>query len=153
MKKPIRSQWQVISILSLAIMALVGCQTTSQGGRTVTRDQAQRPLSVFNGTVLRVSEVQIQGRETGLGAVAGFADGTLGLYEMFEIVRTTGGIFGFNQENFTLDLTGFSNGLGGYPLWLVQRGNSLFLERVPEPTTLSLLALGGLALLRRRRKN
>lgn len=75
MKKPISSQWQVISILVLAIMALVGCQTTSQGGGTVTRAQAQRPLNVFNGTVLRVSEVQIQGRETGLGAIAGAVAG------------------------------------------------------------------------------
>ncbi len=75
MKKPIRSQWQVTIVLVLAITALVGCQTTSQGGRTVTRDQAQRPLTVYNGTVLRVSDVQIQGRETGVGAIAGAVAG------------------------------------------------------------------------------
>lgn len=71
MKKPIRSQWRLTITLVLATMALAGCQTTSQGGRTVTRDQAQRPLTVYNGTVLRVADVQIQGRETGVGAVGG----------------------------------------------------------------------------------
>jgi outer membrane lipoprotein SlyB len=71
MKKPIILKWQITVILVLAIMALVGCQTTSQGGRTVTRDQAQRPLTVYSGTVLRVADVQIQGRETGAGAVGG----------------------------------------------------------------------------------
>ncbi|MFZ0613985.1 MAG: glycine zipper 2TM domain-containing protein [Desulfobacterales bacterium] len=71
MKKPIRLTWQVTVILALAILALIGCQTTSQGGRTVTRDQAQRPMSVYSGTVLRVSDVQIQGNQTGIGAVGG----------------------------------------------------------------------------------
>jgi outer membrane lipoprotein SlyB len=71
MKKSIRSKWQINIILVLAIMALAGCQTTSQGGRTVTRDQAQRPLNVYHGTVLSVADVQIQGRETGVGAVGG----------------------------------------------------------------------------------
>ena len=71
MKKSIRSKWQITIILFLAIIALVGCQTTSQGGRTVTRDQAQRPLTVYSGTVLRVADVQIQARETGVGAVGG----------------------------------------------------------------------------------
>ncbi len=45
MKKYIRSKWQITIILVLTIMALVGCQTTSQGGRTVARDQAQSPLT------------------------------------------------------------------------------------------------------------
>ncbi len=71
MKRSIRLTRQATVVLVLAITALIGCQTTSQGGRTVTRDQAQRPLTVFNGTVLRVSEVQIQGNQTGVGAVGG----------------------------------------------------------------------------------
>jgi len=99
MKKPIRSQWQLISILVLAIMALVGCQTTSQGSRTVTRDQAQRPLSIYNGTILRVSEVQIQGRESGLGAVAGAVAGgvagsTLGSGRGSTLAATGGALAG-----------------------------------------------------------
>ncbi|MFZ0130935.1 MAG: glycine zipper 2TM domain-containing protein [Desulfobacterales bacterium] len=71
MKKPIRLTWQLTVILVLAVLALIGCETTSQGGRTVTRDQAQRPMSVYSGTVLRVSDVQIQGNQTGVGAVGG----------------------------------------------------------------------------------
>ena len=45
MKKSLRSKWQITIILVLTIMALVGCQTTSQGGKTVARDQGQRPLT------------------------------------------------------------------------------------------------------------
>ena len=71
MKMPNRSHLQVATIIALAIMALVGCQTTSQGGRTVTRDQAQRPMTVYSGTVLSVADVQIQGNQTGVGAVGG----------------------------------------------------------------------------------
>lgn len=71
MKRIIRLQLQATLITVLAIMMLIGCQTTSQGGRTVTRDQAQRPMSVYSGTVLRVSDVQIQGNQTGVGAVGG----------------------------------------------------------------------------------
>ncbi|MFZ0242789.1 MAG: glycine zipper 2TM domain-containing protein [Desulfobacterales bacterium] len=71
MKKPFRWQWQTNTILVLAFIALIGCQTTSQGGRTYTRGQAQQPLTVFNGTILRVSDVQIQGNQTGVGAVGG----------------------------------------------------------------------------------
>jgi outer membrane lipoprotein SlyB len=64
-------QWQLPVFAILAILALVGCQSTSQGGRTVTRDQAQRQMTVFQGTVLRVEDVQIQGRESGVGTVGG----------------------------------------------------------------------------------
>jgi hypothetical protein len=46
MKKSLRSKWQITIILVLTIMALVGCQATSQGGRSVAHDQAQRPLTV-----------------------------------------------------------------------------------------------------------
>jgi outer membrane lipoprotein SlyB len=49
----------------------VGCQSTSQGGKTYTRGQAQTALSVYHGTVLKVSEVQIQAEITGGGAVVG----------------------------------------------------------------------------------
>jgi alkyl sulfatase BDS1-like metallo-beta-lactamase superfamily hydrolase len=45
MKKSLRSKWQITIILVLTIMALVGCQTTSQGGKSVAPDQAQRPLT------------------------------------------------------------------------------------------------------------
>jgi len=35
--------------------------------------------------------------------------------------------------------------------WGVESGDTLYVEYVPEPATMSLLALGGLALIRRRR--
>jgi len=57
-------------VLSLALV-MVGCSTSSQGSKTYTRGQAQKALTVYYGTVLKVSEVQIQGEQTGVGAVGG----------------------------------------------------------------------------------
>jgi fibronectin-binding autotransporter adhesin len=83
----------------------------------------------------------------------GFAAGTMNLYQMFEIAEARDGIFGFDPAQFTFDTADFFNALGANPFRVVQLGNRLYLEQVPEPTTMSLLALGGLALLRRRRKS
>ncbi|BBO67535.1 hypothetical protein DSCA_14650 [Desulfosarcina alkanivorans] len=47
-----------------------GCQP-HQGSRTYTPGQAQTALSVYYGTVLKVSDVMIQGQQTGAGAVGG----------------------------------------------------------------------------------
>ena len=47
-----------------------GCQT-SQGSRTYSPGQAQQAMRVYYGTVLKVSEVQIQSQQTGIGAVGG----------------------------------------------------------------------------------
>ena len=49
-----------LSIISLFIalaMLATGCQTTSQGSKTYTRSEAQKPLSVTYGTVISVAEV------------------------------------------------------------------------------------------------
>lgn len=61
----------LIAVTVLAVMVLAGCQAPSQGGRTYSRSQAQRPLEVYYGTVLNVADVQIQGQESGAGAVGG----------------------------------------------------------------------------------
>ena len=57
--------------LGLLIALLTwGCQT-NQGSRTYTPGQAQQAMQVFYGTILKVSDVQIQGQQTGAGAVGG----------------------------------------------------------------------------------
>ena len=66
-----KMRWQVNVLLVFAAIVLLGCQAPSQGSRTFTRDQAQRPLTVYFGTVLQVSEVQIQGQESGAGTIGG----------------------------------------------------------------------------------
>ncbi len=59
----------VMVILGFAL-SLWGCQA-SQGSKTYTPGQAQTPLTVYYGTVLKVSEVTIQSQQTGAGAVGG----------------------------------------------------------------------------------
>lgn len=71
MKKLDRTHWLLTLCFGFVVMVVIGCQAPSQGGRTYTRDQAQRPLQVFYGTVLQVSDVQIQGKESGAGAIGG----------------------------------------------------------------------------------
>ena len=61
-------------ILFLALIgvlfALNGC-STSQSGKVYTRDQAQRSLSVYYGTIIELSEVTIEGTHSGAGTVIG----------------------------------------------------------------------------------
>lgn len=66
---------ETVCFLCIAVIAVAvctsGCLHSSQGSKTYTRDQAQRQLSVYYGTVLRVSDVKIEAEQTGVGAVAG----------------------------------------------------------------------------------
>ena len=65
-------------VISLTLI-MIGCQTSSQGSKTYTRQQAQQALTVYYGTVLKVAEVQIQAEQTGGGAVVGgVAGGVVG---------------------------------------------------------------------------
>jgi len=70
-------------------------------------------------------------------------------------LTTTGGIIGFDADQFLLDLAHFHNAYDG-TFSIIQSGNNLILdyEAVPEPSTYALLAAGalGYALNRRRRK-
>jgi autotransporter-associated beta strand protein len=72
------------------------------------------------------------------------------------IVTTTTGITGFNPAVVTVDTTDFQNPFTG-TFAVVQNGNNLDLvytaaAAVPEPASLAVLGIGGLALLTRRRK-
>lgn len=66
--------------ISLGSLLLVsGCATSGQGSKTYSKAQAQQPLQVFHGTILKVDAVQIQGDESGGGAVIGaIAGGVIG---------------------------------------------------------------------------
>ena len=62
--------------LSLVLLALIiqGC-APSASGKVYTRDQARQSMQVFYGTIQQVSEVTIEGSESGLGTLAGGALG------------------------------------------------------------------------------
>lgn len=62
--------WVGIGIVAASV-ALSGCEAPRQGSRTFTADQAQMALQSFPAIVLRVSEVQIQHEERGIGAAMG----------------------------------------------------------------------------------
>ncbi len=60
----------------MALLALViqGC-APSASGKVYTRDQARKSMQVDYGTVQQVSEVTIEGEDSGLGTLAGGALG------------------------------------------------------------------------------
>ena len=89
-----------------------------------------------------------------LGAAEGFDDPN-GEYE-FVILTAIGGIKDFEAEDFVLNDAGFSNS-GSWDWSIAQDGNNLVLSAtgytlVPEPTSSALLALGGLAVMMRRKR-
>ena len=99
MKRKIKPQWAISIYTALSILVLVSCQAPSQGGRTYSRDQAQRPLEVYYGTVLNVADVQIQGRESGAGAtggaiVGGIVGSTIGSGRGRRLATTGGAVAG-----------------------------------------------------------
>ncbi len=61
----------IIPLIALLALFASGCQTTSQGSKTYTRAEAQKPLSVTYGTIISVADVTIAREESGGGAVAG----------------------------------------------------------------------------------
>lgn len=85
-------------VLSLTLL-MIGCQTTGQGGKTYTRQQAQQALTVYYGTVLKVAEVQIQAEQTGGGALVGGVTGgvvgsTIGSGRGRKLATTAGALAG-----------------------------------------------------------
>ena len=80
------------TVATFLVFVVAGCQTTSQGSKTYTRQQAQQALTAYYGTVLKVSEVQIQGEQTGVGAVGGAVVGgiigsTIGTVALWSLCR------------------------------------------------------------------
>lgn len=52
-----------------------GCDATTQGGATYSRGQAQTAMDVFYGTILRVEDVTIEAKQSGVGALGGAVAG------------------------------------------------------------------------------
>ncbi|MDT8440637.1 MAG: hypothetical protein RQ723_03130 [Desulfuromonadales bacterium] len=65
----------LFSLGALVAMLLTACMSQSRSGRVYTQEQARTTHSVYYGTVLRVSEVTIEGTESGAGTLAGGAMG------------------------------------------------------------------------------
>ncbi len=65
----------LISALLMVVMLMSACMTESRSGNVYSRDQARVSHSVYYGTILRVSDVTIEGTSTGAGTLAGGAMG------------------------------------------------------------------------------
>ena len=60
----------LIALFAFFSLLAGGCQT-NQGSNTDRPGQAPTALTVYYGTVLKVSDVQIQSQQTGIGSVGG----------------------------------------------------------------------------------
>ena len=71
------------TLIVSVILAGTGCDTTSQGSKTYTRDQAMAAQKIELGSITAISDVTIEKQESGVGAAAGgvaggFAGSTVG---------------------------------------------------------------------------
>lgn len=90
---------ELIIVVAAASFLLPGCQTTSQGSKTYSTSQAQRALTVYSGTILKVAEVQIQSKQSGTGAlggaiVGGIVGSTIGSGRGRTLATTAGAVGG-----------------------------------------------------------
>lgn len=88
----------VISSLVLLALSLQGC-APSASGKVYTRGQARQSMQVYYGTVQQVSEVSIEGTQTGIGTLAGGALGagvgqTMGSGSGRTLATIVGGVAG-----------------------------------------------------------
>ena len=81
--------------LVLACLALVAACASSRSGQVYSRDQALQEMRVYYGTILEVRPVQIEGTQSGVGAVAGgVTGGVLGSLVGGGKGRVVGGVLG-----------------------------------------------------------
>ncbi len=67
------SKWWVF--LALVSLALAAACAPSRSAQVYSRDQALQEMRVYYGTILEVRPVQIEGTQSGVGAVAGGVTG------------------------------------------------------------------------------
>lgn len=65
----------ISTVMLFASMVILGGCASSRSGQVYTRDQARQEMRVSYGTVLSVHQVQIEGTQSGIGAVAGGVTG------------------------------------------------------------------------------
>ena len=63
-----------VSFLAVATAVFTGC-VESQSGNVFSRDEARQAAEVYEGTVVDVREGQIEGTQSGVGAIGGGAMG------------------------------------------------------------------------------
>ncbi|MFN7141225.1 MAG: autotransporter-associated beta strand repeat-containing protein, partial [Limisphaerales bacterium] len=166
---------------------IIGGAVTLQGGSTILPGVGVGQLTTGNqiwngGSVMKLEINQANGVEgTSLGWDKLYVNGSLTLSPLasytidltsvgaladfdnsqtysWRFVETTGGITGFSESSFNVQLGNFANdtGLGDFNIF--SDGNSLYLNftPVPEPSTIALGVLGGAmvfgSMLRRRMK-
>lgn len=92
---PKRNMSIVIVLVLLAGTGLLASCASSRSGQVYSRDQARQEMTVSYGTVREVRSVQIEGTQSGVGAVAGgVAGGVLGSQIGGGAGRIVGGVLG-----------------------------------------------------------
>lgn len=91
------------ALCAAALLSVTACSTTSPD--SYRRDEAQRPSTVQDATVLSVRDVTIEGSQSGIGALAGgvaggVAGSTVGGQREHVVVGTIGAIVGAVVGNF-----------------------------------------------------
>lgn len=64
-----------VLLLALVSLTLLSACASSRSGQVYSRDQALQEMHVYYGTILEVHAVQIEGTQSGVGAVAGGVTG------------------------------------------------------------------------------
>ena len=77
------SNFQKMTVMALAIVAVAGCANPNRAGNAYTRDQARQEMTVRMGIVESVREVVVESAQSGVGtasgaAIGGIAGGNLG---------------------------------------------------------------------------